>query len=196
MTKFFDEIATLITPGEKAAPAKVAAPAPPKPVAAKPAPSPAPVVAPTPKPEPVVAESHEPTVVEYQPEPAVSSMPAPQGVELVEKLTGKLRGYLRSDGLFVAVTEQPEDELANLKAEDRRPVNSEEEARVDLAQRTSGRIKFLTATYESEKEDPKYPARRTARLANDLARNFHARPASIFDPEDTAVAKELKRWIQ
>jgi hypothetical protein len=154
--------------------------------------------APTAEPAPVtVAESHEPTIVEYQSEPVVS-LPvgrAPEGMELVEKLTGKTRGYLRPDGLFVAVAEEPEDELARLSEADRAPVIPEDEVRVDLSQRTSGRIKFLTATYESEREDPAYPARRVARLANDVHRGLAARTSEPFNPEKSKNAEAIKQWL-
>ena len=156
--------------------------------------SPEPVIAEF-EPEPVVAVklSNEPTIVDYVPEPAA---PAPKRTPLIDP-AGKLRAYQLEDGTLIAVTrESIEDPLANLNAEDRRPVIPEDEARVDLSQRTSGRITFLTATYESEREDPKYPDRRTKRLANDLARNLHSRPVSIFDPEKTPAAESIKKWIQ
>ena len=169
-------VASKIVPdlsGLQAAAPQVATPAPA--VAAPSVPAPEPVSAPVSEeptivdyePAPVVAAvaklSKEPTIVDYTPEPApVASKRTP----LVDP-AGKLRAYQLEDGTLVAVTrESIEDPLANLKEEDRRPVDPEEEARVDLSQRTSGRITFLTATYESEKEDPKYPDRRTKRLAN------------------------------
>jgi hypothetical protein len=169
----------------------------PEPVAVAPAATPKPAAEPAPvaAPDPVLAVaakiSKEPVIVDYVPEPIAV---APKGTPLCDP-TGKLRGYLRPDGLFSAVAEEA-DPLANLKESDRAPVIPEDESRVDLPQRSAGRISFLTATYESEREDPAYPARLKARLANDLARNLHARPASIFDPEKTPAAESIKKWIQ
>jgi hypothetical protein len=191
-----DELKSLTQAGADAAPAPVAAV--PAPVAAKAADSDSAkstksAAAPTPD---VVVEaaaniSHEPTIVKYEQEAAVVSVPA--GNKVFDEAQ-KLLGYLTPDGKFTAVSESPEDSLARLNEADRRPVSAEEEARVDLAQRTSGRISFLTATYESEKEDPKYPERREKRLKNDIHRGLAARPASIFDPEKTKAAEAINKW--
>lgn len=186
----FEELKSMIhaSPAAKAAPARVS-PAP-QPIAAVPAPAAAPAPAPqVAEPAPVAANA-EPVVVPYVPE-----VGAPEPTKLFDA-SGALRGTLTPDGKFVAVNVEPEDSLAQLSEADRAPVIPEDEARVDLPQRTSGRISFLTATYESEKEDPKYPDRRTKRLANDLARNLHSRPVSIFDPEKTPAAESIKKWIQ
>ena len=191
MPSFLTELEGLT---KAATPAQVAAPAPAAVVLAatpEPAAESAPQAVETAPVTPV--ESHEPKIVEYTPEPEA---PAPKRTPLVDP-QGKLRAYQLEDGTLIAVTrESIEDPLAGLSDVDRAPVIPEDEARVDLPQRTSGRISFLTATYESEKEDPKYPDRRTKRLANDLARNLHSRPVSIFDPEKTPAAESIKKWIQ
>jgi len=141
--------------------------------------------------EPVAKVSNEPTIVAYVPEPAPS---APAGTKAFDA-AGKLLGTVMPDGRFVASPAETEDVLAHLKAEDKRPVDVDEESRTDLAQRTSGRISFLTSTYESEKEDPKYPERRTKRIANDIHRGLAARTTAPFDPETTKNADLIKKWV-
>lgn len=206
MSSFFDELESMVQGAVKPEPAKVVTPSPAgmysAPAPAAPAPVSAPVAEASPAAsfaaeldkyittEPVAKVSNEPTIVAYVPEPAPS---APAGTKAFDA-AGKLLGTVMPDGRFVAAPAETEDVLAHLKAEDKRPVDVDEESRTDLAQRTSGRISFLTSTYESEKEDPKYPERRTKRLANDIHRGLAARTPSIFDPEKSANAAEIKRF--
>jgi hypothetical protein len=162
----------------------------------------APVVAPAPTPvEPpaaasvpvVVAEvSAEPTIVKYE-EPAVVPVSASKGTPLVDP-AGKLRAYITVDGKLVAVTsEESADPLAGFSDANRAPVDLETEARLDLSPRSSGRIKFLEATYELG-----HPERAAARRQNDLGRELYQRKltAKKFDPSTSANAAEINRFLQ
>jgi hypothetical protein len=185
-----------------AAPAVVAASAPAAAVPSLPASEPVsapvseePVITdyiPNPEPEIVAAAkmSNEPVIVPYVPEPAA---PAPKRTPLTDP-AGKLRAFLLSDGTLVAVTsENTDDPLAKLSAEDKRPVDEEEEARIDLAPRSSGRIIFLWETYEKPEVDPS-GARLQKRLANDIARGLASRTRVEFDPERSANAAKINKF--
>jgi hypothetical protein len=191
MVSFLDELIGMVTPGAKVKPAPVTAVPATTPVAAVRAPEP--VVASTPEPEPepvVIAESSEPTIVKYEPEPAVvPSLPvvsAPNGRKLFDE-SNKLRGTLMPDGKFIAVDVEA-DPLAHLSEADRAEINWEDEKRVDLPQRSPGRIQWLLR-FETEQQTKD-------RIANDIHRALFARPRSEFDPETTKNAAEIKRWIQ
>lgn len=158
----------------------------------KPAPvfEPAPVAAPDPVLEVAAKTSNEPVIVKYE-EPTVVS--APKGKQAFDA-SGALLGVLMPDGKFIAVTAEPEDALNRLSEADRRPIDWDEEKRVmggngaPLAQRTSGRIRFLL-TQETEQQTKD-------RIANDIHRGLAARTPSVFDPEKTANAADLNRFLQ
>jgi hypothetical protein len=200
----FDALKSLIHAGPAAKPVVVAPTPKPTPQVAEPAPvavvtslpASEPVSAPVsaePTVEPVVVVpklSKEPVVVDYTPEPAA---PAPKRTPLVDPV-GKLRAYQLEDGTLIAVTrENIEDPLATLSENDKRPVDAEEEARIDLAPRSSGRIVFLWETYENPTVDPS-GVRLQKRLANDIARGLASRTRVEFDPERSANAAKINKF--
>jgi|ERR1700691_3685452 len=183
MSSFFDEISALTKAGPQAEPA-------PQP---KPTPKPAIVVAPeleivaAPAPAPVVAKIRiEPEIVKYSP---VTAPPAaPEAMRLYDSV-GVYRGLLMPDGTFEGATSAtPATPFANLSEEDRRPVDWDEEQRLDLPQRSPGRIEFLLQ-YETE-------AQRKARIANDHGRALTGREVVQRDPEKSATAQAVQRWRQ
>jgi hypothetical protein len=191
MSSFFDEIKDELTKaGANAEPAPQPKPAP-KPAVVVVAPEPEIIKAPL---EPVAAAkiSIEPEIVKYSP---VTAPPAaPEAMRLYDSV-GVFRGVLLPDGTFEGVTSAgpAAAPFSNLSEEDRAPVIPEDEARVDLPQRTSGRIIFLTATYESDKEDPTHERRRK-RLENDIHRGLAARTSVERDPERSAAAQSINQW--
>lgn len=172
-------------------PASVAAPAPAVAPVELPAAASAAEAAPEPAPAPVVAAriSKEPTIVEYVPEPVVS---APKGKQAFDA-SGALLGTLMPDGKFIAV-DVAADPLASLSAEDKRPIDWDEERRVTLddgtilPQRRPGRIQFLL-TQETEQQTKD-------RIANDIHRGLAARPRTEFDPEKSGGAQAVNKWKQ
>jgi hypothetical protein len=185
---FFDEIKDELT---KAGPQAEPAPLP------KPAPKPAIVVEPeivaAPAPAPTVAKIRiEPEIVKHA--PVIAPTAAPEAMRLYDSV-GVYRGVLLPDGTFegVARATTTTTPFSNLSEQDRAPVIPEDEARVDLPQRTSGRIIFLTATYESDKEDPTHERRRK-RLENDIHRGLAARTSVERDPEKSANAQSVNQW--
>lgn len=176
----FDHLKSLIQAGS-AAPAP--APAPKKPVAA-----PAPAVTPDEPPAASAAPaassapvSAEPTIVPYV--PAVST---PQGTKLFDE-SNKLRGTLMPDGKFIAVDVEA-DPLAQLSEADRVEINWHDEKRIDLPQRSAGRIQWLLQ-FEAEQQTKD-------RIANDIHRALFSRPREEFDPDKTKAAEAIKKWIQ
>jgi hypothetical protein len=136
--------------------------------------APTPEAAPTPVVEPTPAQALMPVAATPEPAPSGVTIPAepavrsslPAGTTPLYTKEGTLAAYRTSEGVFVAVTKiTASTALENLSAEDRRPVDPEEELRNDLPLRTSGRIQFLLATYESN-----HPERTAARIQNDIAR--------------------------
>lgn len=181
----FDHLKTLIHAAQAAKPA-VAPPKPApsvtslvekfptEPVAV--APEPAPIA-----PAPVASSvSAEPTVVPFMPE-----VVAPEPTKLFDA-SGALRGTLMPDGKFIAVDVEA-DPLASLSAEDRAEINWDDEKRVDLPQRSAGRIQWLLR-FETEQQTKD-------RIANDIHRALFARPRSEFDPETTKAAESIKKWL-
>lgn len=174
--KLIDELVSLVTPGSKAAtPIKVAPESTQNVHYVEPTPFP------RQEPEPAtVAESHEPTIVPFVPE-----VSAPEPTKLFDA-SGALRGTLTPDGKFIAVDVET-DPLASLSAEDRAEINWDDEKRVDLPQRSAGRIQWLLR-FETEQQTKD-------RIANDIHRALFARPRSEFDPETTKAAESIKKWL-
>jgi hypothetical protein len=109
-----------------------------------------PVVIPVPAPKAVQA-------------PAAAPAAAPSGATSLFDQSGTLRGYLYEDGKFVRTTsEKSSTSLEHLSEDDRRPIDWEEEKRVDLPQRSSSRIQFLLQ-HETA-------AQTQVRIQNDIAR--------------------------
>ncbi len=171
--------------GEKSAPVETPA-ATPAPVEVAPAPEAAPVVTPAVQSAPVVpVPVQKPSSV---PEPPYGAIP------LFDR-DGKYVAIRKPDNTYITVTsEAPADPLSGLSAADKEPINWEQEKQLyspsgdALPQRTPGRIQFLL-TQETE-------AQTTARIINDTHRGLLSRTATTRDPETSANAAEVKRFVQ
>jgi hypothetical protein len=190
----FDQLRSLLHAGPAAEPTLA-----PKPVVAAPA-----LVAEVFEPE-TIAAPHEPEIVEAPaPAPVVaririepeivsfSSIPgapaaAPEAVKLYDA-AGVFRGILLPDGTFEGATSASSaDPFASLSAEDRRPIDWEEESRIEgMSQRTPGRIQFLLHHETKEQRD--------ARIQNDIHRGLAARTSIERDPEKSANAQSVNQW--
>jgi hypothetical protein len=184
MSSFFDEVNDeLVKAGPQAEPAPLPKPAPKSAVVV--APEPEIVAAPAPAP-PVQRVRIEPEIVRHA--PASAPPAAPEAMRLYDSV-GVYRGVLLPDGTFEGVASAtPATPFANLSEEDRRPVDWDEEQRLDLPQRSPGRIEFLLQ-YETE-------AQRKARIANDHGRALTGRGVVQRDPEKSAAAQAVQRWRQ
>jgi hypothetical protein len=178
---YFDEIQALTKAGANAE----SAPQP------KPAPKPAVVIASEPEivaapaPAPTVQRIRiEPEVVKYSP---VTAPPAaPEAMRLYDSV-GVYRGLLLRDGTFEGATSaKSADPFASLSAEDRRPIDWDEEQRLNLPQRSPGRIEFLLEHETKEQRD--------ARIQNDIHRGLAARTSVERDPEKSANAQSVNQW--
>jgi hypothetical protein len=116
----------------------------------------------------------------------------PNGAEPLYTKNGVYVAIRTSDGRYITVTrEQPTDSIAGLSSEDRRPIDWDEESRIEgMAQRTPGRVQFLIQ-HENE-------AQRTARIQNDLLRGLqeHSRAEKPFDPDASAAADSIRKFLQ
>jgi len=108
-----------------------------------------------------------------------------------EEIANTSTAYLTPDRKFVAVIADSDDPLARLSEADKAPVVEADETRLDLFPRSSGRVKFLEATYEFG-----HPERFAARLQNDLGRAIYQKSitAKKFDPETSKAAQAVDRW--
>jgi hypothetical protein len=149
--------------------------------------APEPEIVKAPAPAPIVAKIRiEPEIVPFSSVP-VAPAAAPEAEKLHNAL-GIFRGTLHPDGTFSTATSEKfsADPFVNLSEEDRRPVDWEEEKRLDLPMRSAGRIQFLLQ-YETE-------AQRKARIANDHGRALNGKATVTRDIEKSAAAQSVNRW--
>jgi hypothetical protein len=180
----FDDLKGLTSSGAQAASVET-----PKPVA----------VAPAPASEPIASVADAATVHADPYAPVAAPVPAAKPSSVPELPNGAVPLFLSDgtytairtlDGQYITVTnEKPADPLAGLSASDQEPINWDDEQRLDLPQRTPGRVQFLLL-HETKEQ-------REARIQNDLMRGLTQQKADTvpFDPEKTAGAQSMKKWL-
>lgn len=202
----FDDLKGLTSSGAQAASVET-----PKPVAVAPAPASEPIASvadaatvhadpyadlqkyavtePAPKPS---ARTYAPVAAPVLvPDVKPASIPLPEGYVEAFARSGAFLGVLKPDGSFIRRTsELPSDPLSGVSEADKEPINWDDEKRLDLPQRTPGRVQFLLLHETKEQRD--------ARIQNDLMRGLKQHHADVvpFDKEKTAAADALKKWVQ
>jgi hypothetical protein len=182
----FDELKGLTSSGAQAAPVET-----PKPVAVAPAPASEPIAS-VADAATVHADPYAPVAAPVLvPDVKPASIPLPEGYVEAFARSGAFLGVLKPDGSFIRRTsELPSDPLSGVSEADKEPINWDDEQRLDLPQRTPGRVQFLLL-HETKEQ-------REARIQNDLMRGLKQHHADVvpFDKEKTAAADALKKWVQ